>query len=967
MQNLQTYSSIEAATQAACGRAAELRDQLGRSVLLVPTYAETVRVKKHLAAQGIGFGVAVVTPAAWIADAWELFGDARALVCPVDRLLLARKALKHHLDQCERAQKECGLLDTPGTVRLVADVAKAALPVALAYEPAPGAAPLNKNAQAVLQVLYGYNQLLEEYGLTEESSACALLAQAGAVCETGVVALDCQTTCVQDQLLATANAEYFQVDAEAERHADAAGGEGASELDALRAALYHPNFTNPVQPAGQVRFAFPAGAYAAPRLMVGELVAMAQRLAQSDTAPHLALTAHNPVAAFDKLASGLLACGISVSVDAISTFDETDFGRAWMALLAFANNLDTKDWDNPGSGHTWSSFATDFDLSPFSFMGVRSAQKLDARGRGWRGQTVNDALSDMTGFAEDDHRAFLSAVAEGELLEALQLIYGWVAAQTRWPEAYKLQQLSAIQKACGMHARANQLGLGAEDALRVLQYVVVPVKKCLEAENHQAQVSIARLQNIGRKQAESFDGVVLCDLTAAAYPLKDDMRAVDLLLESLGAYKPRDRMRELRRSFAQALAAARGEVLLERCLHDETTEEERPAALLEELVDCYRADPQNPKEVHEEYQVPPACVPFVATLGEEEVAANLAFDGGSGAAPGQGALVTLRPAEHLRAEDVPRVVVPRLVQRTDGSTVSLSGFSPSGIEKYLDCPYKWFAQNRLGTCGVDADFGPLAFGNFAHSVLENLHLRLHAAGLRRVTPENVPDALRVLGEEFERLRLLEQTRIAGDALIPLSHSDNLEIQRLKRQLEDFVAWEANLLSAFEPFGAELAFGDENPFEYAGVLLKGRVDRVDIDPFGHAAVIDYKGGVGKEYAFFVKDAEGWQLPRKVQTAIYAQVIRRKLGLVPVAAIYVAYKKPGQIAGLYDREQLHPETDLCGIDAAACGSAEFLDELDRCEEAVALQLERARRGDIAPCPADKDSCRWCPVLTCAGRMA
>ncbi len=38
--------------------------------------------------------------------------------------------------------------------------------------------------------------------------------------------------------------------------------------------------------------------------------------------------------------------------------------------------------------------------------------------------------------------------------------------------------------------------------------------------------------------------------------------------------------------------------------------------------------------------------------------------------------------------------------------------SPSQIESYLECPYKWFAQRRLRLERFDEGFGPLEMGDF---------------------------------------------------------------------------------------------------------------------------------------------------------------------------------------------------------------------------------------------------------------
>ena len=945
-----TYASIQLATQAACQQVKHALQDAGECVLLVPTYQETVRFKKLLAAEGAGFGVTVSMPDAWVLDLWEQWGDGRQMVCPVDRLLLLRKVLKAVADDSQADGLENFLHDTPGMLRLLADAAKGALPSLLAAD----SAGMGQGQAQVLACLHEYQALLDEHLLVEESFAAVQLVQKAKALGP-VVVLDCRTSKALDGLLAAAQARYLFVDAQ-QPSAGAPGG--ATELEALCRALFHPDFNHPVIPTGQVRFAFPSGRYATKRLLADQIAQSVERMCSAGVAcPRLVLAAKKPDQAFDQLARPLTERGISVSVESTTTFAKTDFGKAWTSLLTF---MGMEGRENLGEGYLASGEASGYLQGNFSFMSTRQAQKMDKRLRSWRGQTIDDALTDMEAFAYEDRRDFMDDMIEGRLQDALQAQFDWVAGRSSWPESYRMQQLSAIQKAQVVHARAAELGLDDRVALEVLSSVVVPVKMACQAPNSRASVFISNLQTIGQSTEAGYDAVFLTDLNAADYPLKDDMRAVDLLLQQVGAYKDPQKIKRLRRWFAQAIGLAGREVVLHRCLHDADTQEARPTALLEELIDCYRSDPQNPDEVHKEYGLPPALLPYLHTLGEEEVAANL--DATAGLRSPQMQALSVHETGYLLPQDAPKVVLPRVLAPDTQPVVCLS---PSAVESYLECPYKWFAQRRLRLEGVDADFGPKAFGNFAHKVLEALHSQLAREGERRVTHANLLTAKELLLDQFERLLEEEKTSYRADALIPLDQAEKAQVAQLKRNLLDFLTWEAKLLPDFEPWKFELSFGQENPFEYAGVLMTGFIDRVDTDAFGHAAIIDYKGSVGSAYNFRTKDQLGWALPRKVQTAIYGQVIRRKFGLTPTACLYVSYQSAGAIAGLYDRLSLDAAHDLPGIKADLCSTQDMADDLDRCEEAIARHLESLLQGNIDPCPKDEKACAYCPVTVCQQR--
>ncbi|MCH3943485.1 MAG: PD-(D/E)XK nuclease family protein [Atopobiaceae bacterium] len=81
-----------------------------------------------------------------------------------------------------------------------------------------------------------------------------------------------------------------------------------------------------------------------------------------------------------------------------------------------------------------------------------------------------------------------------------------------------------------------------------------------------------------------------------------------------------------------------------------------------------------------------------------------------------------RPAGDLDPGLRDLVVVPRIYR---GEVVSdPMPFSATQVERYLECPYKWFALKRLGLRDVDAGFGFMQMGNLVHATLEATHARL---------------------------------------------------------------------------------------------------------------------------------------------------------------------------------------------------------------------------------------------------
>lgn len=935
----------------------DARVQALRPVVIVGSYDETVRVKHLLARAGAGFGVAVETFDGWVEDLWELFGDGRALVASLQRRVLLRRALEDRKSAAEDGAS--ALSCTSGYARLLERAARECFAAAGLCE---GMSPAE---QAATRVVLDYGALLAQRQLVEQTEACRLLLRSGALEGTAVVVLDVPLSELQLRFLEGARTRVLELSWEEE----AAPG-APEELSRLQRALFAPDFENPVLPEGHVRFAFPEGEYAAPRLIAHQI----ESWFDEHPGTRVALAAPDSRFWFERLAPRLANGGVTCGLDGAMPFGKTLFGSAWCALLRFAaqgareETLDVR-------------LACDFALSAFSGLSPRMARVADSRFRGSRAQTVDDAFTDLAAFADEDHRDIAAAFAEGDYLGALSAERDWVASRAGWPSCLRDGSLAAISCAERVHAAASDAGLSLASLIEVLETVPVDASAQLAAGVEGAAssgdsaptpvrgaVDFLTLPALSQRPAATYDCIALVDLTAAAYPLSDEPDSADALLDAWGAGPRALQARALGRSdsqrmqkaFSCALAAARERIVIGRPLNNHDGDEERPSALLEELIDCYRRDPQNSDEIDRLTGLTPELSCYLSKLGEDDAAANLAC----GRFAALSRRIPLRPTGAVLPQSRERILLPRVFAK--GMVATKPYLSPSAIESYLECPYLWFARRRLRLDQVDADFGGLAMGNFAHGVLEQLHRTLRERGMRRVSRENVEDAVGLANSIFDERFEREQFRFAKDALIPLDELERMEVRQLRRHLEDAVRREARLLPDFAPLGEEIAFGEgDDEFMYAGVNVTGKVDRIDVDAYGRAVVIDYKGSVGPQYAFRQAKDQEVVLPRKMQTLIYAQMARRKLGLIPVGAIYYSYGKDGQVQGLFDRTVLDGEADLLGMKPERCGTAHFADALDAAEEEAGRKIARLLAGDIAPAAVDLEACRYCPVALCECR--
>ena len=983
---------------------ADLVDCHGRAVLLAPTFAELDLCRHDAAEAGISLGIDYKTPTSWLRSLWELMGDGRSFVDNLQRQMLFSDMIDRRDDAALQP-----LSRSQGTVRMLSRMARDVLPgvVGTGDERCRDAAaqpePKSDAEARVFELLRAYAGGLDRRDMVEPCEAADIMAGAladslpacaRAVCVRGITSF---THGLLELLSAVANnggevvvllaREQAAMREELATAFDVRGvlfevtslGEGVGASDAACGTAAQPAFIEVAGPHARAH----VYADAIDKLVKVHKESKADKATATPADPVrvLVVSARAPQL-FGELASRLAARHIAAETAEFTAFSQSIAGRQFAALAGLIERMKAADEGMASKTEWWPApELTDWIYSPLSGADAVNARTFDKNMRLSRSKTtagVKSLLQSVQGqvrgarkAASDDNWFKNVPCVVSDVFQALwrdkpvTALKAMLAVAEALPDRSlgSLDGQARRQAEVALLRHAIDILMNGARALDVSQAATVPVldgirtkvdkrSTAYDYETHEvdraprAQVRFASLADAAALRPGSYDAVLFADVDLDSYPLSHEEGPLATLTASLGregvTLEP---AALLRVRFGHAMQAARGPVALARVTHDRQARECYPAAVWTEL------------RAHAEAAgaAKPTCV------GEGDIIAD--FD----PAAGEGLkreCVTCEAPQHLSAEAVPYLVLRRRDGEGEDAPLVPRLTSASQIEAYSTCPLCWFVSYRVKPQSIDAGFGNMEKGNFVHDVLEHLHARLPQEGMERVTPMNLPRAKELLHEVFaETLAEHAGKRGTEGPLVPLSPVEERQVAEILPQLEGVLAYESEALAPFAPRYLEFAF-NELQVEYAGWPLGGRIDRVDVDAENRAVVIDYKHRSGVEEFKLadptVRDEESGEapiddprwLPPHTQTLIYAQAMRRALGLDTRAALYFSTKggKPA-LRGAASAELLEEERDdgrIPGLKKGFPGEGGNMDFdalLDRVETGIAERLREFEAGNVA----------------------
>jgi len=261
-------------------------------------------------------------------------------------------------------------------------------------------------------------------------------------------------------------------------------------------------------------------------------------------------------------------------------------------------------------------------------------------------------------------------------------------------------------------------------------------------------------------------------------------------------------------------------------------------------------------------------------------------------------------------------------------------YAVSHVERYLDCPFKYFAARVLQLDEErdhDSGLSPQERGQLLHEVFESFFKAWHERGGRAITADSLGDALELFATIAEAMlaglpeadRALERNYLLGSAAAAGlgERAFNFEIEQQSGIVERLL--EHSLEGKFEFRG---------PSGPRQITIRAKADRIDLLDDGTLRVIDYK------LSRAPKAARALQLPIYGVCAEQALEGRHGRDWKISRAGYVAFKEKNAFVPL--------------------GNSSSIEQALRDgEERLVVAVEGIERGEFPVQPDEPFLCNWC----------
>jgi RecB family exonuclease len=262
-------------------------------------------------------------------------------------------------------------------------------------------------------------------------------------------------------------------------------------------------------------------------------------------------------------------------------------------------------------------------------------------------------------------------------------------------------------------------------------------------------------------------------------------------------------------------------------------------------------------------------------------------------------------------------------------------YSISSLERYLQCPFKFFAERVLQLQDDpedEATLNPRELGIFVHEVFQRFFEEWNRSGRRSMTPENLPQAREIFRQVAESAlsglpedqAAVQRTKLLGSAVDP-----GLAEAVFQAEAE----WDTPVVKRLLEYSLEGEFEIQTEGQRRTVPLRGKADRIDLLEDNSFRIIDYKLGRAPERKLSL------QLP--IYSVCAAQHLRQSTGKdwEPGQAGYIAFAQDREFMPMLGRGMTRDQV------------------LRDAQERLLAAIEKIERGEFPPTPADTMMCTRC----------
>lgn len=955
-----------------------------RNVVLYPTYEYALRMRKMAADQAAfdSFATLHTTPSAFFLQAWDVWGDERKIVDGVERKIIVQSLL----------QQQSVLASTPGTIealaRFIGDYA--GLPTLLGEGLAriKEKESLSENTSgvecAIGDVIQAYFETLKTKRFIELGEAIAYLSavipqtsfsfKAQPVLSESMKAFFAKRGVLPDYISEPPSSDKFWGMHQANGFSTVLLKPAGVDVQAFQIQSYIERVLQKRSKKSEER--------SADRFQIGIIAPNIQAL-------HTRLT---PVLLTSSASRGERA---KIQLRDYVAFTHTEFGKALKALYllltqdpqwieattTFARSpyaeirKETLEVDDDARAHGAEMLGETDHADKRSDLSQRMliARKINAYLRSHHGTTPADAWAMLQKYfiTPEYFEEFLTDFDASAGLAYFTDLANHIFAGD---EVARRREVSAICAMRDVYDKAREYIAHPYDVLYLLDSLRVQVSYCHDnktskrayvdgcadesratsldpsADGQLNDVCDIEIVCMGKNamrslMPDSYDVLIVADATSDDFSVVDKPGALESMRLALGLPESRGKIDEAYSTIASLMSAVRKELVFSVPQKNGKAEDVYPAFFCSEIVT--HAPQVLQEEMGEE------DLEATLTVCDEQMRVQMRGDDGyqSWSLATIGSLQTFSLIDMIRTVQEDNVLLPLL--------------SPTDLETYHECPYKWFISKRIRPASINEGFDLLAAGNFVHAVFYSLYNELHKQGISRITPDDLDGAHRLLDSVIDQQMADQQKEKKG--YIPMNKNEEGIYAQLIAALHNNLIYQAECFAGFAPTKLESSIEVNDEIDFAGARLHGRVDRIDTNREDGFIVIDYKGSVSKKgCGSKAQTRDEVELPRNLQALIYAQAIKRQQEKKPYGAFYLNYKAKDPknfLAGSYN-----PAVFDLGQFATKKSEVElsfdiYLDQIEALCESLVGSL---RSGNIAPNPQSSEACQWCPAFGCPLRL-